>query len=160
MSVTVFYPMLFSVFFIWSLFFLFCMCIYVCMCVDMYAVCMLYICACPYGGQKSTLDLILQMPSIFLVTGSLADLVLTGSPASASTSSVCTTRPGLHGHIASISLTEHLLRPWFFFLSPAPSCTLVKFFSLIFVYFCPYVCLPRFPPNHTGFYFSFFPQHD
>lgn len=85
---------------------------YMCADVDMYAVCMLYICACPYGGQKPTLDAILQMLSTFLETGSLADLVLTGSPAS--TSSV----PGVQVLDLAFMVTwqafhslSHLLRP-------------------------------------------------
>lgn len=133
-----------SVSLIWSLFFLFFLvyvCIYACADVDMYALCMLNICACPCGGQKSTLDAILQMLSTFFEIGSLADLVLTGSSASASSIpevQMCTTRPGLHGCMASFSLTEPFPQIWFFFLSPGPSRTLVKFFKS---YLCIFLSL-------------------
>ena len=136
--------MLFSVSYLIS-FFLFFVCLFIhvqCADVDMYAVCMLYICACPYGGQKSTLDAGLQMLSTFFEIGSLTDLVLTGSPASTSSVpgvQVCTTRSGLHGcngkrfthwaissDLDSFSCHQHL-------------------HILLSNYLCSYVCLPKFP---------------
>lgn len=107
---------------------------YMCADVDMYAVCMLYICACPYGGQKSTLDAVVQMLSTFFEIGSLTDLVLTGSPASTSSLpgvQVCTTRPGLHGCMASVSLTE-----------PSPQTLSLFPVTSTFTYSCHIIYVP------------------
>lgn len=146
--------MLFSVFFIWSLFFLFCMCIYVCTCVlmltCMQCVCYTYVHVHMEARSQHWISFFRCRPSFWwqVPSPTWCSLALLPPPPQCAPldPAFMATWQAFHwlsisSDLDSFSCHQHL------------HVLLSNSLSLIFVYFCPYVCLPRFPQIVLAFTF-------